>query len=209
MFSFTEYNEIFELFKPKELSGIKKHLAPHDKVDTRSKSWAVPLPDAFAKYGFKLLGSGKYASVFGHPTYPYVIKLFMKDAAFLRWVKFCMENKNNKYVPTIRGKVIKITPNFFAIRIEKLTPFKYSQSKEFMSEYDKWNRDNKYVTKDKELAVVLDHFAQNKSLLDLHGDNMMMRGNQVVVIDPYYNWFGKKAPGQYTIDPNVIDKSVF
>lgn len=207
--SFVEYNDLFELFKPPELTGLKQQLGKHTKVDTRDQSWSNTLPGAFAKYGFKLLGQGKYASVFGSSTYPFVIKVFMKDAAFLRWVRFAMDNQKNPYVPSIRGKVIKITNLFFAIRIEKLTPFN-SSGNTFMNEYREWKRNPKeFVTADKAMKRVFDFFATNKDLMDLHSDNVMMSGKQPVVIDPFYNWFGKKTPGQYTIDPDVLDKTVF
>jgi len=164
-----------------------------------------------SKFGFKLLGTGKYAHVYGKKGYKYVIKVFMKDSAYMRWVKFSLDNKKNPYTPVIRGKVVKITPMFYAIRLENLTPYRPgSSTKYFNGEYSKFRANSSYRPEnDPDLSAVFDHFAKNKRLLDLHGENMMMRGNQVVVVDPYYNWFNKHNPMDYTIDPDDIDKSIF
>jgi len=162
-----------------------------------------------ADNGFKRVGSGKYASVFLHSKYPYALKIFMKDSAYLRWIDFAKKNQKNPFVPKIRGKVVKITPVIYAIRLEKLDRYSYGGGKKFMSEYARWAKDKNYKSSDPDIQAVLEEFAKNKSLLDLHGENMMMRGNQLVIIDPYYNWFGRKEPGKYMIDPDDIPSHLF
>ena len=198
-----------ELYKPRELSRAKKNLKSVTSVDTRNDKWMVSLPDLFGNYGFKKVGSGKYASVFINPKYKYAVKVFMKDAAYLRWIDFAIKNQKNPYVPKIRGKVVKITPLVYAIRLEKLTSYSYAGGGDFMKAYSKWKNDPSYKSGDSNIDDVLAHFEKNKRLLDIHGENLMMRGKQVVVIDPYYNWFGKKAPGEYMIDPNEVNNSLF
>lgn len=190
---------ILELYKPMALKAFRKDVANFKNVDSRDKSWSENLPDYFAKYGFRMLGSGKYASVFGNDKYPFVIKVFMKDAAFLKWMKFCVQNKSNPYCPKFRGGIIKITDNFFAIRIEKLRRYSGHFSLE----------DLRVMAKsDSNAQVVLAELERNSALLDIHGDNVMERPNgELVIIDPYYNWF---KSGSYTIDPNDFDfKSLF
>lgn len=201
------FEDMMELAKPSEIRAFRDKVKHIDKVDSRSKSWSDSLPAALGKYGFKLLGSGKYASVFGHPKYPFALKVFMKDSAYLRWIKFAMDNPNNPYVPKMKGKVIKITPVIYAMRLEKLTGGSFSGP--FADAYRQWNWDRSYKSDDKNIQDILDFFGPNKDLLDLHGENVMMRGDQLVIIDPFYNWFGKKNPGAYTIDPDDIDPAVF
>lgn len=198
---------ILELNKPKELSKLRKDISYVDSVDTRDNSWMRTVGSVFKDKGFDLLGSGNYGSVFGHKKYPYVLKIFMKDSAYLRWIKFAMDNKNNPYVPKIRGKVVKITPMIYAIRLEKLTPGSFSGP--FAEAYRQWQSDPNYVSDDKNIQDILDYFQKNKKLLDLHSDNVMMRGNQMVVIDPFYNWFNKHNVMDYTIGTDDFDKSVF
>lgn len=206
MKSFSTYFN--ELYKPKGLDKFRKNVSGVDQVDTRDQAWHNVLPSEFAKYGFKKLGSGKYASVFGHSKYPYVVKVFMKDAAYLKWIEFCQSNRDNKYVPKIRGKVTKINKMFMMIRLEKLTPYSSGKSaSEFNASFAKWKSTGE-MPEDQDLVDVFTYFAKYKKLLDLHGENMMMRGNQIVVIDPFYNWYGKTGPG-YSIDPDDINPNIF
>lgn len=196
-----------ELSKPKEIGDFKKAVSKFNTVDVRDQSWSMTLPAAMKKYGFSLLGSGKYASVYGNPKYDYVLKVFMKDSAYLKWIEFVQKNKGNPYVPKVKGKVVKITPTFYAIRLEKLS--KYTSGGQFMKDFSAWQKDNSFKSSDQNIQDILDYFGKHKKLLDLHGENMMMRGNQLVIVDPLYNWFNKAKPGQFTIDPNDINPDLF
>jgi hypothetical protein len=196
-----------ELSKPKEIGDFKKAVSKFNTVDVRDQSWSMTLPAAMKKYGFSLLGSGKYASVYGNPKYDYVLKVFMKDSAYLKWIEFVQKNKGNPYVPKVKGKVVKITPTFYAIRLEKLS--KFTSGGQFMKDFSAWQKDNSFKSSDQNIQDILDYFGKHKKLLDLHGENMMMRGNQLVIIDPFYNWFGKYNPGKYTIDPDDINPEIF
>lgn len=201
---------ITELNKPKDLGRLRGKLAHVKSVDTRDPSWMKSVVDVLGSHGFKKVGSGKYASVFINSKYKYALKVFMKDAAYQRWISFAIKNQGNRYVPKIRGRVVKITPMIYAIRMEKLKPYAGGASDPFMKAYAKFRKDPSYRTgTDSDIDAVLGHFQDNKRLLDLHGENMMMRGTQLVIIDPYYNWFGRKAPGEYMIDPDEVDASIF
>ena len=199
---------VTELYKPKELDKLRQVLSKKvTDVDTRDPSWMYSLNDVMAAYGFDKLGAGKYASVFGNKSYPYVIKVFMKDSAYIRWVSLCLKNRRNKYCPKIKGKVVKLTPLVYAIRLEKLKPTYFGG--EFADAFSKWQSNQSYRTDDQDINDILDFFVDNKNLLDLHSDNVMARGNQMVIIDPFYNWFNKHKPMDYTIDPHEVDTSVF
>lgn len=205
---FKKYIE--ELYKPKELDQLRQTLAKKvTDVDTRDSSWMYSLNDIMSAYGFEKLGAGKYASVFGNRIYPYVIKVFMKDSAYIRWISFCLKNKNNLYCPKIKGKVVKLTDMVYAIRLEKLNPT--TLSGQFAQDYRAWQKDQNHVSTDKDIQDILDFFGQrdNKKLLDLHDENVMARGNQLVIIDPFYNWFNKHKQMDYTIDPHEVDTTVF
>lgn len=196
-----------ELRKPGEINQFRKDASGLSSVDTRDNSWRNNLNRYMSNYDFRPLGSGKYASVYGNEKYPYVLKVFQKDSAYLRWIKFSLTHKHNPYVPKIKGKVVKITPMIYAIRLEKLSPT--YMSGEFADEYQQWMNDKTHQASDPDIQEILDFFADNKNLLDLHSENVMKRGNQLVIIDPFYNWFGKYEPGKYTIDPDDVDPTVF
>jgi hypothetical protein len=64
-------------------------------------------PDYFRRLedelNIKRLGSGAFARVFQHPTHPeVVVKIFTdEDLAYKKYLKFCLANQGNKYVPKI------------------------------------------------------------------------------------------------------------
>lgn len=189
MISFTQLLE--SLRKPSEVRDFRDKISSFDKVDTRDQSWQNNLKSAFAKYGFKPIGTGNYAAVYGHPSYPYVVKVFMKDTAYLRWLDYAKKNQNNPYVPKVKGKVVRISNNFMAVRLERLTPAP--------AEMESWQ----FKENDPHLEKVLDFFDENAKLLDLHMGNVMARGKQPVIVDPFYNYF---RGGSYTIDPDDLSR---
>lgn len=193
--------------KPKEIEYFRSQVVSYNEIDHRNSDWKCDLNDLFLNYGFKNLGNGKYGSVYGNSKYQYVLKIFMKDSAYLKWISFSLKNQDNPYVPKIRGKVVKITPLFYAIRLEKLTPT-VELTKSFDREYSKWSCDNSYQTEDINLNKILKYFENHRKLLDIHSGNVMMRNDQPVITDPFYNWFDKKTK-TYTMDPNNIDDCVF
>ena len=193
-----------ELSKPEEIVNLQKDLKKYGTVDTRETGWKGNVIDVFNKHGFKMIGSGKYGLVFSHPNNSsYVVKFFMKDAAFLRWWKFSIANKMNPYVPKFKGMITKVTDNFYSVRMETLSPIWKSRIAEedyrkFMDGFDAYPAK---IPADKNVLAVYEFMYKNKNLLDIHSENVMARGDQLVVLDPLYNFF--KA--NYTIDPNDFD----
>lgn len=186
-----------KLQKPAEIEQFKKQVSHLSNVDSRDVEWQFTLPELMSKFGFNNVGSGKFGTVFINPNYPYVVKIFMRDTAYLKWLDFCKRNQGNKFVPKIKGKVVKVGNLFMAVRLEKLRPadlpFDLPADAEIYKAADAGDRDA--------LAVV--HFLEaNDRLLDMHGQNVMRRSNgQLVVIDPFYNWY---RGGKFTIDPDDV-----
>lgn len=185
-----------KLRKPGEIEIFKNRVSKLNAVDARDVKWQTTLPDLMTKFGFRNVGAGKYGTVFANDNYPYIIKIFMRDAAYLKWLNFCMQNQGNKWLPKIRGKVIKIGNLFMAVRLEKLTPYNMKGTpvdEKLYHDADELG--------DPEAKKVVDFLDANARLLDLHEGNAMMRGSQVVIIDPFYNFY---RGGKYTIDPNDL-----
>jgi len=201
---------INELNKPRQLSGVKSDLSKIKNIDSRDTSWQSLLNQAFQEYGFNNSGTGKYGTVFINSSYPYAIKIFMRDTAYMRWLRFCMNNQQNPYVPKIRGKVSKLTSIFYAVRIEKLKPIRgmHDSVDQFATIISRWEDDNSYRTNDENINSILDLFNKNSNIFDLHNENIMMRGDQVVIIDPFYNWF-KPEKMDFSIDPYEPNPDVF
>lgn len=164
-------------------------------VHTGKDQWNPTIISLMAEHGFTLLGQGKYATVFNNPTSSYVIKVFLKDTAYLTWLKFCFENPRNPFVPQIRGKVVKLTPIFMAVRLEKLLPYKYTD--QHPNDFNIWGEQPPCQCahcNNPDVQNVQKFLDQHSKLLDIHPGNVMQRSNgHIVIIDPFYNWFDRST----------------
>jgi hypothetical protein len=72
--------------------------------------------------GYDKLGSGLYAHVMGKGASPHVLKLFSStDQGYLSYVAMAMTYPN-KHFPKFKGKLMKITNDYYAVRMEMLYP---------------------------------------------------------------------------------------
>lgn len=112
-----------------ELIGIKKKVnrlpipqTQYDqntgKITPHGKEWS----DIMINHDFFPMGSGGFATVWGHPKLPYVLKLFRStDTAYSDWIEVAKEHDNNPHMPKfISFKKTRITPEIAAIRMEPL-----------------------------------------------------------------------------------------
>lgn len=178
------------LRKPAEINQFRQAISNIKSVDNRENQWRGSAVEFLGRYGFKPLGSGKYGAVFANRSYPFVIKVFMKDTAYLLWLNFCKMHPNNPYCPKIRGKVVRLGDNFMAVRLEKLE--------------DGGNPDQIYNMAqrgDKNAIQVVEFLNKYQKLLDMHSGNVMMRGDQLVITDPFYNFY---KDGKFTMDPDDL-----
>ena len=157
--------------------------------------------DYMIDHGFKFLGIGNYGSVYQHPTYPWVFKIFKDDPAFLYYVNYIKHNQHNQNVPKIKGNIIKINDNTFVVRLEKLQPmdvtFFIDNMAEPISTMSVLKRrtieelDDDYqelLAKFKKqypgIFQIIHDMVKSNYRLDMGVRNMMMRGNVPVVTDP-------------------------
>lgn len=214
MKNFNQY--LTELRNPPEIGQYRKDVIDHTVVDNRNDSWKNTLPYYFDSYGFKRVGDGKYASVYVKNGYPYAIKVFMKDVAYLKYLKWVMENQTNPFVPKIKGKVIRITPTIYAIRMEKLVNYTqswgYDSTKFFeLLKYPKDFLNGEIIgenisNKDQNLVSLAKLMIGHDRLSDIHYGNIMTRLDEhrtPVLVDPFYNFFDTNQM-KFTIDPNDL-----
>jgi hypothetical protein len=205
-----QYIDLFENIEEGALDtihGISNKLKKMDKDydSTFKKTIAkMSVSDAMAEYGFKSIGSGQQGVVFENPSYPYVIKFFINDIGYLKWLKFCYNNRSNPYVPEYKGKVVKITNDCMAIRIEKChfanSAYEHAQAKIITEIADNIEADEMTTVEsiiednglenDEYLKQIINELANNAKLNDLHQDNIMFsnKTGHIVIIDPYYSW---------------------
>lgn len=154
--------------------------------------------------GFKQLGYGAFGGVWEHPNHPWVFKVFKGDKAYLTYYKWCRGHQGNENVPKIKGGLIKINDETFAIRMEKLDKIDsklYNDVDSLLAAFEQyargvkkgWDaetmgrlRDDLSYFKEKypgiyEIMVML---YKSGYQLDLHHNNMMQRGNVPVITDP-------------------------
>jgi len=72
----------------------------------------------FKKHGGKVAGKGAFAMVLDHPSWNYVLKLFKQDIAYLRFVRFVLQNPRPSF-PKFYDKPRKIYPRFMRSLVEE------------------------------------------------------------------------------------------
>ena len=160
------------------------------------------------KAGYEKLGQGVSGTVYAKPGEDSVLKLFQSwDKSYKLFVNFTLQHPNIHY-PKFKGKMMKITDNYYAIRMEKLTPLSQEHAKmvRTMKDYitqriatrfreinpDEatwWQRDMEILeTKQPGITEVCEELAkfvdESQSGLDLQAANVMLRGNTLVITDP-------------------------
>lgn len=178
--------------------------------------------------GIKRLGRGNFAQVFQHPVYHNVaVKVVKDDPNYIEYVRFCMQNPTNPWLPRIIDIVdAKIDDDDFdmygdywrrtekkpvqvpieVVFFEKLREASNREIhaavkkvlaevpsnmlvKEFFYDFASFNRDTWYVVSISTTDPHLKQFAEMAHecrFEDIHGDNVMMRGDQLVFTDPVY-----------------------
>jgi hypothetical protein len=153
-----------------------------------------------ARAGYRIMGRGSHGNVMHKEGADYVVKLFdSKDRAYLDFIAFVRANPNPHF-PKFIGKPVEITPDYFAIRTEKLDLSSIDVSDvEHLQRYVTNVRDYGYAREDAreyvtglppEFKTALDLLAgflkkhDSEYFCDIHNANLMMRGSTVVISDP-------------------------
>lgn len=154
------------------------------------------------KAGYKPLGQGSYGDVFRKKNSSYVLKVFLnRDKAYIAFVN-AIKNISNKYFPKIIGKLVKVTDEYSAVRLEPLVDVKNETKSElYCRDIDDYIRNtikskkirlDNIVVKNQELRdacdVIIEVLRSNSSFyLDIKSNNIMQRGRDIVIIDPLFN----------------------
>lgn len=119
-----------ELNKPPEIDDFKNYYQQEkeqfstargaDKYPGKNPVWER-IRKTFSDKGFDQLGHGVFATVFSHPSYPLILKIFRQDDGYMKWLNFINANQGNIHLPQLRGKVTNIKgTEFYFILMEKL-----------------------------------------------------------------------------------------
>lgn len=164
--------------------------------------------DQYKSMGAKEIGSGSSAEVLQMRNGD-VVKIFaaINDPAMVRALSFMLDNQRNVFVPKIR-KVMKVWATdeerwMVAIFMEALKPVggKFKDDIDLLLHSDHsiddlfWQDLFDIISKNspnnqKDLKVLIsflkDHMKKYRQMQDFSSQNWMMRGNQLVLIDPFW-----------------------
>ena len=169
-------------------------------MKTRRKAKLEQFTAFLEEHGFVKLGQGSFGAVFEKPGYPWMFKIFNKDPAYLHFLKYVMTHQKNPNLPKIKGGIIKINDATYAVRIEKLKPIPLgsepaTQLVRILHVIDSYGdlSDSQVEWIEKTVPGVHEFFMTfplDGYEYDIHYENIMMRGNTVVIADPLYDWHG-------------------
>jgi hypothetical protein len=155
------------------------------------------------KAGYKRLGYGSFGAVYDKGDK--IIKIFTsKDSAYLAFVSMVLKHKDNPHFPKMYGKPIKISDEYYGIKMEKLEVGEVNP--EHISEYinnikhgisdDDINpKIIKFIKSQGEkfeeacslIAEILKSNSHFKVDMYSGNENLLKRGNTIVFIDPIYD----------------------
>ena len=162
--------------------------------------------------GYQYLGSGNYANVYAKPGANHVIKLFgHSDLAYPKFIELVQSNPNPHF-PKFKGKMMKVTNDYYAIQMERLSPLP-ADAKAY-SNIDAGSSTIGYALNDYTrqaaglpnndlsanlIPTIMDELEKTQSgikeacsliaslsgvVYDIHKNNLMLRGNTLVITDP-------------------------
>ena len=182
-------------------AASQKEFTPSKMKTASERDMAMEkLTDYLETQGFKHIGQGSFSEIYLKQGYPWMFKLWSHDPAYLWWITWAAKHQDNPNVPRVKGLPVKIAPETYVVRLEKLrglVPREGNLSKGYdrlaylvdriesvddLSKEDlQWIR-SEYPGVYDILRVI--QKAGSDFVVDLHGDNIMLRGQTPVITDP-------------------------
>jgi hypothetical protein len=193
-----------------ELTGYKQHpafkAAQQLGGDTglNDKSYSQKekknLSTHLATLGWTLIGHGQFSLVYANPKFDYVLKIFTQDTpGGIEWLEYVVANQKNPFLPRVYGKMWRISATAYAVRMERLMPFKSKTDPVFAKyidpELQSRHWEEIFVEENTEfletnwpdLAAAFEtilELSQYNGDDDLNLSNIMKRGDSLVITDP-------------------------
>lgn len=159
--------------------------------------------------GYVRLGKGMFGAVYEKPGNAYVLKVFSaRDKAYLEFISLAQSHRDNPHFPKFLSKVIRVTKDYYAIKMERLTPFNPHKVGDYayaLFDYIQDGVDDGELADQSELKAACD--LVRKSLLshylfDHKDESFMMRGNTVVIADAVLDPAGSEEM-RYSPEPSL------
>jgi hypothetical protein len=178
------------------------------KIPDNKREAEYALEDA----GYKALGAGSFGSVYKKPGSNYVLKLFESDDnGYITYLNMIKNHQNNPHFPKIRGNLVKVTKDFYAVRMEELsespmlnreieliTVFCKRRADFWEGDWDKFMKQNfgpdarnglnvlfqENPKLSEALVLIAELQAKHKLWFDFKRANIMSRSGLMVITDP-------------------------
>lgn len=175
--------------------AAKREFKPHKMKTHSERDTAMEkLTDYLETQGFKHIGQGSYSEIYLKPGYPWMFKLWSHDPAYLWWITWAAKHQDNPNVPRVKGLPVKIAPDTYVVRLEKLRGRSRYDHKQLADMLDGIETVDDISKEDlqwirREYPGIYDALrviqrAGSDFVVDLHSDNIMMRGQIPVLADP-------------------------
>lgn len=170
--------------------------------------------DILINAGYSKVGDGNWSQVYRKANESYVLKLFSStDYAYLAFLAL-VKNHPNIHFPTVIGKLIKVTENYYAVRLEPLENVNSTADQfvkvardyirgidlnEFIDGVRMIDADNPHWQDIIKARDFMENHSEIKKAcdligtllprfrLDMHRDNVMLRNTTFVFTDPIYD----------------------
>lgn len=151
--------------------------------------------------GYQRLGKGSFGAVYQKPGRPYVLKVISsRDRSYLDFIALARAHSTNPHFPRFYGKLVRVTPEYYGVRMEPLKPYRHDPTTiaDYLTLRDYQGNPNSYLSMRRDdafefmeeypdLRAACDLIIDNlltKYPHDIKQDNLMLRGNTIVITDP-------------------------
>ncbi len=117
-------------------------------------TWKELTKNLEQEYGIKVIGTGSFATVFWHPSWNFVYKVFEEDSGYMRFVEYVMSNQYNPHLPKILRpprqfhafhlRAAQTTSKLWAVKMELLEEVS-GEVKEFLTNGRMWYATRRYA----------------------------------------------------------------
>lgn len=144
--------------------------------------------------GYHFVGQGFFAKVMGKESSNTVLKLFnASDKAYINFIKL-VKAHTNVHFPVFRGKLMKVTDKYYAVRMERLRKNDDFRTAHRIRDYLSDPKDEHNIQKienldqpklTEALDIIIEDMKLHGYVQDMGVNNICWRGDTVVIIDPY------------------------